>query len=518
MKAEILSEAARRNIFFSPDAMEMILSNNDPIAFSNTVFSNLARNMVFVDRKAIMDCIAGDMVLHTSAPDAKPHNKFTPDIHVMKGTDVTGESTCEGKINDFAQYFQSRYVALRRLIERRTDFGRGMDISKALTLDRECRIVGIVYEKSVTKNGHTMLTLEDPTGTIKILISKDSPCGGMSFVEDEVIGAIIKPNAAKKFYIANEIFRPDIPDKNKWIPSDSVSKVAFLSDVHVGSTTFLENDWNRMVRWLRENAVKQDINYLVFPGDVVDGIGVFPDQDKELVISDIYDQYDRLAEYLKEIPDHITMVIHPGNHDAARLAEPQPALNPKFTKSFDSNILMVGNPIYLEIEGRKVLTYHGKSMDDWIASVQGLSYDNPLEVMREMCSRRHLAPIYGQRNALAPEKKDYLVMDTVPDIFVSGHVHGVGQMVYNGVRLINASTWQDQTEYQRMHNFNPDPGIMPTVELSTGKIEMHDFHNIRCSERDGVLGRGLVPPDKNTKTSLIPPDKNVKYIYWLLDM
>ena len=83
MKAEILSQAASRGIFFSPDAMEMILSNNDPIAFSNTVFANLARNMAFVDRQAIMDCIAGDTVLHVSEPDVKQHNKFTPDIHVV---------------------------------------------------------------------------------------------------------------------------------------------------------------------------------------------------------------------------------------------------------------------------------------------------------------------------------------------------------------------------------------------------------------------------------------------------
>ncbi len=486
MRAEILSEAARRSIFFSPDALEMILSNNDPIAFSNTVFANLARNMAFVDKKAIMDCIAGDVTLHVSEPDVRQHNKFTPDIHVMKGTDITGESTCEGKINDFAQYFQSRYIALRRLIEKRPDFGRAMDIAKAVTMDRETHVVGIVYEKNVTKNVHSMVTLEDATGTMKVLIGKDSPLAGMTFVDDEVVGMVVKPNVRRDLFIAQECVRPDIPKKNAWEPTDSVSKIAFLSDVHVGSTTFLEDDWHRMVKWLKENAVKQEINYIVFPGDVVDGIGVFPDQDKELVISDIYQQYDKLAEYLKEIPDHIKMVIHPGNHDAARLAEPQPALNPKFTKAFDSNILMVGNPIYLEVEGRKVLTYHGKSMDDWIAAVQNLTYDNPLNVMREMCARRHLAPIYGQRNALAPEKKDYLVMDTIPDIFVSGHVHGVGQMVYNGVRLINASTWQDQTEYQRMHNFNPDPGIMPTVDLATGRIEMHDFHSIRCSERGGV--------------------------------
>ena len=476
MKEEILSAAAKRRVFFSPDAMEMILSNNDPMGFTNTVFAHLSDNMMFVSKKDIMDCIAGDKVLFESPKEVKPHNRFTSDLTVMKGTDITGESTCEGKINDFAQYFRARFFSLKRLIEKRPDFGRGMDISRAKTLDREVKVVGIVYEKSTTKNGHTMLTIEDDTDTIKVFIAKDSPLSGETFVDDEVIGVLGKPNMQRTMIIPEKIFRPDIPRNHQWEPSDTSSKVAFLSDVHVGSTTFLEKDWERMTAWLRANSEKENINYLVFPGDVVDGIGVFPDQDKELQIADIDDQYARLAEYLKEIPDHIKMVIHPGNHDAARLAEPQPALNKRFTTGFDSNVLLLGNPVYLDIEGRTVLTYHGKGLDDWIAGVQGLTYDNPLAVMRQMCVRRHLAPIYGQRNALAPEKKDYLVMEHVPDIFVTGHVHGAGQEIYNGVRMINASTWQSQTEYQRQHNFNPDPGIMPVVDLGTGRIRMHSFH------------------------------------------
>jgi len=478
MKDEILSAAMSRGIFFQPDALEMILSNNQPMEFVNTVFSHLAANVMFVSKQDIMDCIAGDKVLFESPKEIKPNNKFTSDLTVVKGTDITGESTCEGKVNDFAAYFKARFFTMKRMIEKRNDFGKAMTIERAGSMDRdrEVRIIGIVYDKSTTKNGHTMLSLEDDTGMVKVFISKDSPIANELFVTDEVVGIIGKPNKKTGFIMADKVVRPDIPKANRWEPSDTSSKIAFLSDVHVGSSTFLEPQWNKMVKWMKENSVSEEINYLVFPGDVVDGIGVFPDQEKELDIPDIYLQYEKLAEYLKDIPDHIKMVIHPGNHDAARPAEPQPALNSVFTKGFDSNILMVGNPVYLNVEGRTVLTYHGKSIDDWVAAVQYLTYEDPLRVMKEMCIRRHLAPIYGQRNALAPEKKDYMAMEYTPDIFVSGHVHGAGQLQYNGVRLINASTWQSQTEYQRMHNFNPNPAIMPVVSLGSGKVEMRDFN------------------------------------------
>ncbi|MFA6804962.1 MAG: DNA-directed DNA polymerase II small subunit [Candidatus Methanomethylophilaceae archaeon] len=475
MREEVLSAAARKNVFLSPEALEMVLSNSHPIDFINTVLTKLSENSMFVTKKDVMDAIAGDTVIYAPQKTIKVQNSHKLDISVVPGTDVTGDSTCEGKIEDFANYFRNRYYTLRKIIEKRKDFGSAMPIEKAMRMDRETKIIGIIYEKKDTKNGHVILKVEDETTMCSVFISKDSPLIGETFINDEVIGIAGKPTSNKELYIANEIYHPDVPSSNKWVPSDSSASVAFLSDVHIGSYTFLENNWKKMIAWLKANSAEKEIDYIVFPGDVVDGIGVFPGQEEELTVDNIYDQYSMLSEYLKDIPDHIQMVIHPGNHDAVRLAEPQPALPEIFRKSFDSNIMMVGNPITLNIEGRTVLSYHGKGIDDWIAGVRELTYEDPLKVMKNMMIRRHLAPMYGQRNALAPEKKDYLVIDRIPDIFVSGHVHGAGTMEYKGIRMINASSWQSQTEYQKMHNFNPDPGIMPIVGLGTGKTTMMNF-------------------------------------------
>ena len=41
--------------------------------------------------------------------------------------------------------------------------------------------------------------------------------------------------------------------------------------------------------------------------------------------------------------------------------------------------------------------------------------------------------------------------------------------------MINASTWQAQTDYQKMHIFNPEPSIMPIVNLGTGSVMMKNF-------------------------------------------
>ncbi len=475
MRSEVLSAAARKNLFFSPEALEIVLSNPDPVTFTNTILSVLSESSVFIEKKDVMNFLAGDTA---AAPERKPFvpkNKNHSGISIVSGTDITGDSTCEGKITDFTAYFKSRFFALKKMIEKRRDFGASIPISKAMSLGREARIIGMIYEKKETKNGHTTLTIEDECGSCTVLISKDTACDGELFVNDEVIGVSGKPSSRGNLFVAEKIFRPDIPAGRAWTPSDSVSSVAFLSDIHVGSSTFMDKEWEKMMTWLKANSYDMDLDYLILPGDVVDGIGIYPGQEEELNIADIYKQYEKLGEYLKDIPDHIKIVLQPGDHDAVRLAEPQPALGKIFTKSFDSNIILAGNPVNIEIEERIILSYHGKSIDDWVSSVQKLTYEDPINVMKEMLIRRHLSPMYGGKTALAPEKKDYLVVERVPDIFVSGHVHGAGKMDFRGIKVINASAWQDQTEYQKAHNFNPNPAIMPVVHLGTGAARMMDF-------------------------------------------
>lgn len=480
MKDEILSAAARKNLFLAPEALEIIDSNGYSMDFVNTLLNSLSKNSFLVTKADVINFLNGDKGLFTPEKIIKPKMKRDLDISILPGSDITGQSTCVGTIEDFTNYFRSRYNILRKIIVGRSDFKMCTPIEKAMDYERETNIVGMVYDKKTTKNGHTILEIEDETGICSVFIGKDSPLQNELFVNDEVIGVSGRSTGKSGrngdgLFIADKIYRPDVPAANKWKPNDNVSSIAFLSDIHIGSKEFLRNNWEKMITWLKHNAEDKEINYLVLPGDVVDGIGAYPDQEKDLEIMDIYKQYEALSEYLKEIPDHMKIVLHPGNHDACRLAEPQPALNEMFTKTFDSNIYLTGNPINLLVEGRVVTSYHGKSIDDWIAGVRGMSYDDPIAVMKQMVVRRHMAPMYGARNALAPEKKDYLAIEQIPDIFVSGHVHGAGWMEYRGVRMINASTWQAQTDYQKQHNFNPDPGVMPMVHLGTGAVTMKNF-------------------------------------------
>jgi len=86
-----------------------------------------------------------------------------------------------------------------------------------------------------------------------------------------------------------------------------------------------------------------------------------------------------------------------------------------------------------------------------------------------------LAPTYGQRTSIAPEKRDFLVVERVPDVFHAGHVHVNKYNTYRGTLIINSGTWQGQTEFQRRIGLVPTPGIAPIVNLQTLEVSPIDF-------------------------------------------
>ena len=480
MKKKILRMFTEHGILVDPDAADALASLPNAITCSKSILDDKNRPLVLTkaDVESYANCLSKKVAPpHAPSRDNRPLPtaplKPSYDIKILK--DITGNSTCVGNVIDFAKLFNDRYLGLKKIIARRREMSGLIDISKAKRVQRDVRFVGIVNDLRITKNGHMLLELEDEDDKIQALIMKGSRKANESFVKDEVLGIVGSFSKDGELVIAKEIIRPEVPLNSGLVPNGSDSILAFVSDIHVGSTEFLNDEWNAFISWLNKDPVAKDIRYIVMPGDLVDGIGIYPNQEDELLIEDVYAQYAELSRLVNMIPKNIKIIMMPGNHDAVRLAEPQPALPKDITSMFDPNILFVGNPCYLEIEGRTILAYHGRSMDDFISNVRNLSYSNPDEIMKEMLKRRHVAPIYGERTALAPEQKDYLIIDRVPDIFVTGHVHACKVAEYRGIKLINASAWQSQTSFQRMHNQIPDPAKVPMISLGTGEMWAEDF-------------------------------------------
>jgi len=394
-----------------------------------------------------------------------------PSPPLIKG-DISGNSLCSGEIDDFMKYIRDRYERLSAILKKSVSSSVSIEAAKRRT--SSISIIGMVRETKTTKNGHIIVDVEDMSDHIPVLIKKDSDMISENFLLDEVIAFSGSTSMRGDMFYADSLTRPEAVKKPGLMKIESENEVAIISDIHVGSNTFLPDAWKRFVKWLGSKDA-QSVKYLLIAGDLVDGIGIYPNQEKELEITDIYEQYAHLAELIREIPSDIRIIMQPGNHDAVRPAEPQPLLPEKIRKLFSEDVVFTGNPVYVNLEGRLFLSYHGRSMDDILSSVRGLSYETPLLAMKEMLKRRLLAPSYGQKTPLAPESTDYMLIDPVPDVLVTGHVHSYGVAEFNGITLINSSTWQSQTEYQKMHNFHPQPARVAVYHLGTGKVRDKNF-------------------------------------------
>jgi DNA polymerase II small subunit len=350
----------------------------------------------------------------------------------------------------------------------------------------EVQLIGIVKQIRTTTNGHRLIELEDETGTALVMALKNNREVfqlSQEVVLDEIIGINGSISKNGDLIILKSIIFADISMHHTNHKAEVPVCAAFVSDIHIGSDKFLSNEWNTFLHWIngnrgnsRQRQVAGSIKYVVIPGDVVDGIGIYPNQEQELSITDIYEQYEELARQLRQLPKHITVIMQPGNHDAVRPAEPQPTFDKEIQQLFTGmDIRFVGNPCYFSLDSVEVLSYHGQSLLDFATNIQYLKYNEPIDVMKLMLKKRHLAPTYGGYTPLAPEHVDYMIIEKVPDIFVTGHVHISSLDNYRGVTLINASSWQAQTSYQKMLNFVPDSAKVPIVNLKTGNATTMDF-------------------------------------------
>lgn len=430
--------------------------------------------------------------IQTSSESITSRKTFSPyakdledDIKIL--LDPTKKVCTTGSINEYLEYFQDRFERLKKILRKRMDVRNAIPISVALKtpIKSKINIIGMITEKIESKE-RLFMKIEDAEANATVLVSpnlgKEIIEKARSLLLDQVICVkAIKGN--NDLLIAKDFILPEAPQKTPHKASVPVYAV-LASDIHVGSNKFMEKEFNRFLRWLKGEEgneklreIAGHIKYLVIAGDIVDGIGIYPGQLEELNITDIYEQYRKAAKFIEQIPEYIEVLIIPGNHDASRKALPQPAIPKVYAEPLleTRKIYSLGNPSTVSLHGVELLVFHGRSLDDIAAVAPNVSFDTPEKSMKLLLQGRHLAPIYGERTPIAPEKRDFMVIERSPDIFHAGHVHVLKCDRYRGSLIVNSGAWQKQTEFQQKMGLVPTPGIVPIVNLQTTMISTLDF-------------------------------------------
>ncbi len=444
------------------------------------------------------------ITIHTSAPLAveqvvvqapKPILDFPASVQILTTISHDGKKR---EVKDFVAHYKHRYEFMKGLLQQRMELQDVVSISRALKRDpmQEVSVIGMVYDRDYTANGNLIYTLEDATGSLKILINKNNQKlfeQGEKICPDEIIG--IKGKIKNKMIFSDQVLFPDVPQPTGALKyTQEEVYAAFISDIHFGSKKFLQEEFMRFISWLngeigtekqRDLALK--VRYLFVIGDVVAGVGVYPGQEKDLTLLDIKEQYKFGASLFGRFRKDLQIIMCPGNHDSVRAAEPQPPLEKEYAEPLCQlpNLHLVSNPCFVnihhskEFEGFNILMYHGGSFHYYIDNVPALrinrARDNPGQVLRLLLQKRHLAPAHHASVYLPTTDVDNLIIHKVPDILVSGDMHRSDISDYNGVKVINCSCWESKTDFQEKTGNNPDFCKVPLYSLKTREVTMLDF-------------------------------------------
>jgi DNA polymerase II small subunit len=394
------------------------------------------------------------------------------------------------ELGDFVGHFRARYQELQRILMNRPDLQSELRSINKISSDRQqISLIGIVTEKRITKNKNLILKLEDMTGTISGLVKEETKelFEKASEIQlDDVIA--VKASGSRDIVFIHDMFWPDSFVQERVNFNEDV-RIAFLSDIHCGSIMHLSESFQKFLDWINSDDLEaKKIKYLFFVGDNIDGVGIFPGQEDVLKIKSSEEQYKLLATYLRRIPERITMFMCPGQHDAVRVAEPQPILDKKYASPLYDipNLNLVTNPAYVKLkEGDKVLKvlmYHGASSHMFVNEVKELREINahkcPAKIMKHMLRRRHLAPSHGVSPHIVYNpngKDDQLVISEVPDVMCTGENHRLDTDTYNGVQIICGSCWQSTTPFEEKVGHVPDPCKVPVLNLKTRDLKVFDF-------------------------------------------
>ncbi|MEM3180246.1 MAG: DNA-directed DNA polymerase II small subunit [Candidatus Bathyarchaeia archaeon] len=480
------------------DSLRVLANNVDIDSLIRGIFEEveaLSEKPLYITRRIIEEAARKSSKKETKASYEvsgktyfKPYAKdIESDFKVI--SDPTDKISATGSLSDCIEYFRSRFKKISRILRSRVDVRDAGSIADALKApeNSEVKFTCIIMDKRETRRG-IFFRVEDLESQATAFVpaeGREVYAKAQRILLDQVI-CMVAMRGREDLFIVKDIVLPDVPMKK---PNKSPTPIyaALLSDLHIGSKMFMMKEFNCFIKWLRGEVgnsrlreIASYIKYLVIAGDIVDGVGIYPQQYDELEIKDLYKQYEVAADLLSGVPEYIEIIIIPGNHDATRRALPQPAISKDYAEPLYElgRVHMLGDPSVISLHNVVFLLTHGRSLDDIIAAVPNMSFQSPDDAMKVLLQCRHLAPTYGMRTMIAPEREDHLVIEHVPDIFHAGHVHLMKYSTYKGILVVNSGAFQKQTEYQREMGHIPNPGIIPIVDLHTLEVIPIDFTSI----------------------------------------
>ena len=419
------------------------------------------------------------------------------------------------KIEQIISYQRHKFQVYRQILcERyrqilRSDQGlilSALDI-KPTELDQRLFLIGQV-QRIVQSQKTKRVTIVDPQNMMTLSLIKDRCQGNLDLVQGSIVGFIVMVKSNFKTskapsersllgdlvsslnpsvqYLCQRVVYPCFRSRNQDHRSPCSKGVAIISDIHVGSYTFIESNFLSLIDTLNQDKT---VGYLLVAGDTIDGNGVYPGQVADLKIPTLREQYEHLGLILGSLRPDIQVIMAMGNHDGYR-RQPQywsPQAKEILTR-YNPHITFISNPGYVRIQEYNFLVYHGASADPLIARCPNLSYQDPCSIGQFLMRYRNLCPC-SDRIPIVPTTQLYHLVPQDMDYLVTGHIHKRGIRQVQGRWCLSAGTWQHLTPFQQRVGFDPDYCVLDIVY--PGNQGLNKYLDLKDQRTDDYVHRAL---------------------------
>ena len=175
----------------------------------------------------------------------------------------------EAKPANWVNYFNDRFNRLKTILMSKDRSGL-LSIANIKNMPQSSDVKSIVMVSSVSISPvkkYTILDIEDNTGSYKAIITNPN----QEILEDQVV--IISGRKYNDAIFVKDIIFPDIQMKEKVKQEMDDAFILFLSDIHVGSKLFVEDAFEKFIKWINGDIqeysdIAKLVKFIVLNGDL----------------------------------------------------------------------------------------------------------------------------------------------------------------------------------------------------------------------------------------------------------
>jgi DNA polymerase II small subunit len=294
------------------------------------------------------------------------------------------------------QFFIGRYEKIKKILNGRMDLVNLVSINKISSKSKKFSVIAMIKEKI---SDTSSIVVEDLTGELVVRFQEKISNTIKEIVLDEVVGLVCE-SGSEGIEVSNVVW-PDLPLRRDINKTKEDIFCLFISDLHMTNPQFKRESYEKFFNWASQTNYK---NFYIF------------------VLGGVSSKKEDLEDFFSRLPKDSEKVFLRADAD------------PDFQEEFN-----ITNPSLIRIEDITLMLCHGK----FIEKYSNIWPDLPAEkIMLNLLRKRHLNPTFNSNTKIFDQ--DYFVIDTVPDIFVSGHFHNPGILNYKGTTIISNGSFITQ--------------------------------------------------------------------------